>query len=138
MRLLEAGFGVDRYGHEVRTNPAQAQIERAQRGFYDLLVGGALFLLESCVITQQTQRFSVSGCSHGDAVAEIQALVARAARSHCTVLAGAGLTVERVAEFVCATRVRAVHFGSGVRFGAQGVAAVDVEKVRVVRRALDC
>ena len=72
-----------------------------------------------------------------DAVAEIQALVARAARSHCTVLAGAGLTVERVAEFVCATRVKAVHFGSGVRFGAQGVAAVDVEKVRVVRRALD-
>ncbi|CAG9262006.1 MULTISPECIES: copper homeostasis protein CutC [Paraburkholderia] len=69
-----------------------------------------------------------------DAVDEVRSLVGRAAGSHCTVLAGAGLTVERVADFVCATRVEAVHFGSGVRGAALGV--VCEEKVREVRGLL--
>jgi len=43
----------------------------------------------------------------------IRALVQQASGSHCTVLAGAGLTVDAVAGFVQATRVTAVHFGSG-------------------------
>jgi copper homeostasis protein len=68
-----------------------------------------------------------------DAVAEVQALVAQAAQSHCTVLAGAGLTVDRVRGFAHAARVRAVHFGSGVR--EEGVVVAD--KVRVVRGLLD-
>lgn len=54
-----------------------------------------------------------------DAQPQIATLVQRAAHTHCTVLAGAGLTVERVADFVSATRVRAVHFGSGVRVDAR-------------------
>ncbi|MBN3755842.1 copper homeostasis protein CutC [Paraburkholderia sp. Tr-20389] len=68
-----------------------------------------------------------------DAVGEIQCLVAQAARSACTVLAGAGLTVDRVAGFVHAARVRAVHFGSGVRSDF----LVAEDKVRLVRGLLD-
>jgi copper homeostasis protein len=72
-----------------------------------------------------------------DAQAEIEALAKHAANTHCTILAGAGLTVDRVAEFVSATRVRAVHFGSGVRVGDKGLAPVDDNKVRRVRALLD-
>lgn len=68
-----------------------------------------------------------------DAVDEVRGLVAQAAGSRCTVLAGAGLTVDRVAEFVHATRVQAVHFGSGVR--SDGV--VREELVRRVRGLVD-
>ncbi|ACC69335.1 copper homeostasis protein CutC [Paraburkholderia phymatum] len=68
-----------------------------------------------------------------DAVGEVQLLVAQAAGSACTVLAGAGLTVDRVAGFVHAAHVKAVHFGSGVR--SDGVVAE--EKVRLVRGLLD-
>ena len=69
-----------------------------------------------------------------DAVDEVSALVARAVQSHCTVLAGAGFTVDRVAGFVRATRVEAVHFGSGVRDVVVG--SVCEEKVREVRGLL--
>lgn len=67
----------------------------------------------------------------------IRALVQQASGSHCTVLAGAGLTVDAVADFVRATRVEAVHFGSGVRVGGQGLAPVDAQKVARARALLD-
>ncbi|HEY3598157.1 MAG TPA: copper homeostasis protein CutC [Paraburkholderia sp.] len=67
----------------------------------------------------------------------IRSLVARAEGSHCAVLAGAGLTVDAVAGFVTATKVRAVHFGSGVRVGGNGLAPVDADKVARVRALLD-
>lgn len=72
-----------------------------------------------------------------EATAQIESLTRRAAHTHCTVLAGAGLTLERVAEFVSATQVRAVHFGSGVRVDNKGLAPVDEHKVRRVRTLLD-
>ncbi|MCC8397391.1 copper homeostasis protein CutC [Paraburkholderia sp. MMS20-SJTR3] len=67
----------------------------------------------------------------------ISELVRQAAGSHCTVLAGAGLTIDAVAPFVQSTRVEAVHFGSGVRVGGNGLAPVDEEKVARVRALLD-
>src|ERR1700722_1110088 len=63
----------------------------------------------------------------------IRTLVQQAAGSHCTVLAGAGLTVDAVAGFVQATQVNAVHFGSGVRVGGNGLAPVDPQRVARVR-----
>ncbi|CAG9273511.1 copper homeostasis protein CutC [Paraburkholderia unamae] len=72
-----------------------------------------------------------------DAQAQIEALVQRAHNTHCTVLAGAGLTVDRVGPFVGVTQVRAVHFGSGVRVDGKGLAPVDEDKVRRVRTLLD-
>jgi copper homeostasis protein len=67
----------------------------------------------------------------------VRELVAQAQGSHCTVLAGAGLTVEGIGEFVDATGVSAVHFGSGVRIGGDGLAPIDEGKVARVRAALD-
>jgi copper homeostasis protein len=70
------------------------------------------------------------------AQATIGELVRQAGGSHCTVLAGAGLTVEAVADFVSATQVRAVHFGSGLRVNGNALAPVDPEKVARVRALL--
>ncbi|WOD18166.1 copper homeostasis protein CutC [Paraburkholderia kirstenboschensis] len=72
-----------------------------------------------------------------DAEATIRELVRQAAGSRCTVLAGAGLTVDAVAGFVSRTGVEAVHFGSGVRTNGNGLAAVDSEKVAQVRASLN-
>ncbi|WP_322032022.1 copper homeostasis protein CutC [Paraburkholderia sp. J76] len=72
-----------------------------------------------------------------EAQAQIQTLVQRAAHTHCTVLAGAGLTADRVAGFVSTTQVRAVHFGSGVRVDGKSLAPVDENMVRRVRTLLD-
>ncbi|HZZ03610.1 copper homeostasis protein CutC [Paraburkholderia sp.] len=64
-------------------------------------------------------------------------LVRQASGSHCTVLAGAGLTIDAVGGFVSATHVQAVHFGSGVRVGGSGLAPVDAAKVAQLRALLD-
>jgi copper homeostasis protein len=71
------------------------------------------------------------------AEATIRELVRQACGSHCTVLAGAGLTVDAIAGFVSRTQVEAVHFGSGVRVGGNGLAPVDMEKVAQVRALLN-
>ncbi|WP_321791661.1 copper homeostasis protein CutC [Caballeronia sp. J97] len=67
----------------------------------------------------------------------IEKLVEQAAGTHCTVLAGAGLTVDALVAFVASTRVRAVHFGSGVRVEGKGLAPVDETRVRRARALLD-
>ncbi|MFM0605421.1 copper homeostasis protein CutC [Paraburkholderia sediminicola] len=67
----------------------------------------------------------------------MRALVRQASGSHCTVLAGAGLTIDAVGGFVSATHAQAVHFGSGVRVGGNGLAPVDAAKVAQVRALLD-
>ncbi|WP_233799719.1 copper homeostasis protein CutC [Paraburkholderia sp. HP33-1] len=71
------------------------------------------------------------------AQAMISELVRQASGSHCTVLAGAGLTVDAVADFVSRTHVEAVHFGSGVRVNGNGLAPIDPAKVTQVRALLD-
>ncbi|MEM5458661.1 copper homeostasis protein CutC [Paraburkholderia phytofirmans] len=71
------------------------------------------------------------------AEATIRELVQQAAGSRCTVLAGAGLTVDAIAGFVSRTRVDAVHFGSGVRVNSNGLAPVDADKVAKVRALLN-
>ncbi|MEM5295525.1 copper homeostasis protein CutC [Burkholderia sp. JPY481] len=71
------------------------------------------------------------------AQAVVSELVRQAEGSPCTVLAGAGLTVDAVADFVSNTHVEAVHFGSGVRVNGNGLAPVDPAKVMQVRALLD-
>ncbi|MGE8160510.1 copper homeostasis protein CutC [Paraburkholderia sp. NPDC080076] len=71
------------------------------------------------------------------AEATIRELVQQAAGSQCTVLAGAGLTVDAITGFVSRTRVDAVHFGSGVRVNSNGLAPVDADKVAKVRALLN-
>ncbi|MFM0221503.1 copper homeostasis protein CutC [Paraburkholderia dipogonis] len=72
-----------------------------------------------------------------NAEATIRELVQQADGSHCTVLAGAGLTLNAIAGFVSRTQVEAVHFGSGVRVDSNGLAPVDPQKVAKVRALLD-
>lgn len=72
-----------------------------------------------------------------DARDVIAKLVAQSSGTRCTVLAGAGLTVDAVAPFVASTGVSAVHFGSGVRIGGKGLAPVDASAVARVRALLD-
>ncbi|GGD54254.1 copper homeostasis protein CutC [Caballeronia grimmiae] len=72
-----------------------------------------------------------------DAQDVIAKLVAQSSGTRCTVLAGAGLTVDAVAPFVASTGVSAVHFGSGVRIGGKGLAPVDASAVARVRTLLD-
>jgi copper homeostasis protein len=72
-----------------------------------------------------------------NAESTIRELVKQARGSHCTVLAGAGLTVGAIAGFVSRTQVEAVHFGSGVRVDENGLAPVDITKVASVRALLD-
>ena len=72
-----------------------------------------------------------------EAPTTIAKLVERAAGTRCTVLAGAGLTVDAVQPFVASTGVCAVHFGSGVRVDGKGLAPVDEARVRRVRQLLD-
>ncbi|WP_455732859.1 copper homeostasis protein CutC, partial [Burkholderia stabilis] len=72
-----------------------------------------------------------------DAAATITRMVRQAEGSTCTVLAGSGLTVDAVGDFVRATGVRAVHFGSGVRPRGEVLAPVDEVLVAKVRATID-
>jgi hypothetical protein len=72
MGLFEAGFGIDGHCLEVGTDAAQAQIERAEGGFDDFLVGDALFLLQTRIVAHQPQRFCIGGCGDREAVAEVK------------------------------------------------------------------
>jgi copper homeostasis protein len=67
----------------------------------------------------------------------IRELVRQADGSRCTVLAGAGLTVDAIAGFVSRTQVEAVHFGSGVRVDSNSLAPVDPQKVAKVSALLN-
>jgi copper homeostasis protein len=71
-----------------------------------------------------------------DAESTIAMLVAQSKGTRCTVLAGAGLTVDAVAPFVASTGVSAVHFGSGLRVEGKALAPVDEARVRRVRELL--
>jgi copper homeostasis protein len=66
----------------------------------------------------------------------IRKLVEQSKGTRCTVLAGAGLTVDAVQAFVASTGVSAVHFGSGLRVEGKALAPVDEERVRRVRGLL--
>jgi copper homeostasis protein len=72
-----------------------------------------------------------------EAEGTIKKLVEQSKGTHCTVLAGAGLTVDAVQAFVASTGVSAVHFGSGLRVEGKALAPVDEERVRRVRQSLD-
>ncbi|ALE53445.1 copper homeostasis protein CutC [Paraburkholderia sp. RL17-368-BIF-A] len=101
---------------------------RDQRKALDVLLG---FDAVTNVLTSGAQPSVLN------AEATIRALVRQASGSHCTVLAGAGLTVDAVAGFVSRTQVQAVHFGSGVRVGGNGLAPIDIDKVARVRALLN-
>ncbi|WJF90271.1 copper homeostasis protein CutC [Paraburkholderia bonniea] len=121
-RVIEAAQGVPITFHrafdEVRDQPRALDVLLAYPGVTNLLTSGG----QPSVL---------------QAIDTIRALVQQAQGSHCTVLAGAGLTLETVAGLVQASGVQAVHFGSGVRVGGNGLAPVDAAQVARVRALLD-
>ncbi|AYK05540.1 copper homeostasis protein CutC [Brevibacillus laterosporus] len=91
--------------------------------------------LEQLLHYKQIDRILTSGgkSSALQAVDQMKTLVERTASTHVTILAGAGLTIETVSDFVKETGVREVHFGTGVRQDGQALKPVDTQLVALVK-----
>lgn len=72
-----------------------------------------------------------------DAAEELAHLVRLSRGTSLAFMAGSGLTPETAAGFARSTGVRAVHLGSGVRFGGKATAAPDPVRIAAARAALD-
>jgi copper homeostasis protein len=112
----------------------QITFHRAFDEARDLLTAFDTLLRFDAVTNVLTSGGKRSVLEAGPTIAE---LVGKSAGTRCTVLAGAGLTVDAVSAFVASTGVQAVHFGSGLRVDGKGLAPVDEGRVRRVRTSLD-
>lgn len=92
-------------------------------------------LLELSAVTRVLTSGGQMNASH--ATEEIKNLVQATNGRPLTVMAGSGLTAENLPSFVQATGVEEVHVGTGARTGGDAQKPVDVERVRLVRAALD-
>ncbi|RCW48108.1 copper homeostasis protein CutC [Paenibacillus prosopidis] len=72
-----------------------------------------------------------------DAVERISRLIELSNPYGLTIMAGSGLTVPSLPQFVQATGVQAVHLGSGVRTGGSINGEIDAKLVRQARTYLD-
>jgi copper homeostasis protein len=73
-----------------------------------------------------------------DAAEQIRMLVARSVGTHCSILAGSGLSPNRdeLRAFLDFTGVQQVHFGSGVREEGKSLAPIDLMRMTEVRSIL--
>lgn len=85
----------------------------------------------------QVNRLLTSGGASSvlEAVDTIAKLRRETRDTHLTVLAGAGLTVEAIADFARRTQVSEIHLGRGVREGNSADRPVDAAKVRQAKHA---
>ena len=135
--MLDAQGGIDREGLTRACEAADGLAITFHRAFDEArdLREALDVLLGVEAVTNVLTSGGKPSVLHAQAV--VGELVRQASGSHCTVLAGAGLTVDAVADFVSHTHVEAVHFGSGVRVNGNGLAPVDPAKVAQVRALLD-
>jgi copper homeostasis protein len=135
--MLDAQGGIDREGLSRACEAADGLAITFHRAFDEArdLREALDVLLGVEAVTNVLTSGGKPSVLHAQAV--VGELVRQASGSHCTVLAGAGLTVDAVADFVSHTHVEAVHFGSGVRVNGNGLAPVDPAKVAQVRALLD-
>jgi copper homeostasis protein len=135
--MLDAQGGIDREGLTRACEAADGLAITFHRAFDEArdLREALDVLLGVEAVTSVLTSGGKPSVLHAQAV--VGELVRQASGSHCTVLAGAGLTVDAVADFVSHTHVEAVHFGSGVRVNGNGLAPVDPAKVAQVRALLD-
>lgn len=86
----------------------------------------------------QVNRLLTSGGANRvlEAVDKIAKLRRETRDTHLTVLAGAGLTVDAISDFVRGTRVSEIHLGRGVREGMSADRPVDAETVRQAKANL--
>lgn len=66
----------------------------------------------------------------------MRALVDASGKGHVLILAGSGLRLEGIEDFVRQTKVPEVHFGSAVRYGGQALSPVDPAAVRALAKVL--
>lgn len=80
----------------------------------------------------QVQRVLTSGGQPSalDAQQQIKRLVELSSGQACKILAGSGLTIETINDFIDNTKVTEVHFGSAVRFEGESSNTIDPDRVR--------
>ncbi|MBO9128480.1 copper homeostasis protein CutC [Bacillus sp. 165] len=71
-----------------------------------------------------------------DGKERVQELVKQTIDTHLTILAGSGLTIETVKEFIANTGVQEVHFGSGVRCNGQSLEQIEKKKMSLLLKQL--
>lgn len=94
--------------------------------------------LDTLLAFPQVTRILTSGGMKSvlDAVERMSAMVDKTRGTHLSILAGSGLTAEKLASFVKVTGVQEVHFGSGVRMLGQALRPLDPEQIAKVQRLL--
>ncbi|ASN04175.1 copper homeostasis protein CutC [Virgibacillus necropolis] len=55
----------------------------------------------------------------------------------CNIIAGSGLSIDNVKEFIEETGIKEIHFGSGVRIGGNALKPIDPEKVRAIVKVIE-
>ncbi|RAL21061.1 copper homeostasis protein CutC [Thermoflavimicrobium daqui] len=68
------------------------------------------------------------------AVDQMKQLVQWTENTHIQILAGSGLTIAALPDFLKATNVQEIHFGKGVRRNEQALEPIDGDKVRAIKR----
>lgn len=71
-----------------------------------------------------------------DAKEEIKSLVKQSATLPVTIMAGSGLQLETLADFIAYTGVKEVHLGTGVRINGQALAPIDPLKIQAAATIL--
>jgi copper homeostasis protein len=84
---------------------------------------------------KQINRVLTSGGEESvlNATSQIKKLVTVTKNSSCSILPGAGLTVDALYDFVLNTGVNEVHFGNGVRYNGENKAAIDKDKLQQIQ-----
>ena len=82
----------------------------------------------------QVNRILTSGGRQNvlDATNQINKLVGLTSNKSCNIIAGSGLTIDNLKEFIDKTTVKEIHFGSGVRFNGHALEPIDSDRVRSV------
>lgn len=82
----------------------------------------------------QINRILTSGGEQSviQATNQIKRLVQLTKNKPCSIIAGSGLTVENVNEFIDQTGVQEIHIGSGVRCDGQALKPIDPERLRSI------
>ncbi|WP_026677389.1 copper homeostasis protein CutC [Fictibacillus gelatini] len=120
-RLLDAAEGLDVTFH--RAFDEAADQEKA---------------LEELLRFKQIKRILTSGGKKSvlDAQEQMIKLVQKTEQTHLSIMAGSGLTIPALKRFIETTRVKEVHFGTGVRFKQHALEPVDAERVKKVKQIL--
>lgn len=71
-----------------------------------------------------------------EAVDQIKQLVSHTKDTHLRILAGSGLNLQNITEFVAETGVQEVHLGTGVRLNEHVLEGIEPVKMRELRNIL--